>query len=395
MLYTARGPAAVHKLLPLIALATWAATEPADAKRGFSFRTTSTATAVARPVVAAARSVREQAAAKRFESRINWTEAGKTGLEIVKTVLEQTSRDSPAGPVRAAFSDRILSIQELEGCVRESLWLDKQEDEIEAAPVARRTALAPAFNARLEQFKRYCDGKQYYREHLTEVENKVGERMPMVQPPPSSPPAASSSSTSSSSTASSSPAAAPASTSTASSVSASPDSVLPMLVVTSIGLGVAGTTLGLLLVMRKRRLASRRSRSSPAVAAVYPAQAPDPRLSPPPGPQAANQRGWVLSGADSAGHVVQFTLVPAAGAQSSTWFLGRDSRAVDCAIPVETVSSKHAQIRHSAGRGLEICDLGSTNGTRVDGRPVRDTYAPLDRARTIALGSFEMTLRPL
>ncbi len=41
-------------------------------------------------------------------------------------------------------------------------------------------------------------------------------------------------------------------------------------------------------------------------------------------------------------------------------------------------------------QGMEICDLGSSNGTLLDGRPISRDYVSLTQARKVAFGGFEM-----
>jgi pSer/pThr/pTyr-binding forkhead associated (FHA) protein len=55
-----------------------------------------------------------------------------------------------------------------------------------------------------------------------------------------------------------------------------------------------------------------------------------------------------------------------------------------------TVSRTHAELRHKAGRWF-IRDLGSKNGTWLNGRRVRE--APVARGDVLRLGSLRMELR--
>jgi hypothetical protein len=67
-------------------------------------------------------------------------------------------------------------------------------------------------------------------------------------------------------------------------------------------------------------------------------------------------------------------------------------RALDCdvIVPSPRVSRHHAELRPGSD-GLELRDLGSTNGTTVDGQPVADTIVVLPGAR-IAFGGIEARL---
>ena len=113
-------------------------------------------------------------------------------------------------------------------------------------------------------------------------------------------------------------------------------------------------------------------------------------------PKTADRRtpqelAWLLSGFDETGKVLQFSLEPGSN-DSRTWTVGRKADAADLVIAHKAVSSVHARLRYTHDRGLEICDLGSSNGTTVDGKPVDGDYVPLDNARKIMFGGFEMTL---
>jgi len=60
-----------------------------------------------------------------------------------------------------------------------------------------------------------------------------------------------------------------------------------------------------------------------------------------------------------------------------------------CVLPSGSVSGHHAEIRVENGR-VELCDLGSTNGTRVAGRKIEN--ADLSHGDEITLGSFKLKL---
>ncbi len=64
----------------------------------------------------------------------------------------------------------------------------------------------------------------------------------------------------------------------------------------------------------------------------------------------------------------------------------------DIVIAASAVSGRHAEIRHVGGR-YYVRDLGSSNGTRIDGFAVQEGEALLDS--TLALGSYQTTLRQL
>ena len=106
---------------------------------------------------------------------------------------------------------------------------------------------------------------------------------------------------------------------------------------------------------------------------------------------------WMLSGFSDNGQVIQFVLRPeidpAGGAAiEATWSVGRDPQLADFVINSSEVSKLHARIRYQPHSGLEICDLGSTNGTKVDDEQIGDTYQSLSGARTISFAKFDLTL---
>jgi pSer/pThr/pTyr-binding forkhead associated (FHA) protein len=59
---------------------------------------------------------------------------------------------------------------------------------------------------------------------------------------------------------------------------------------------------------------------------------------------------------------------------SAGWVIGRDST---CAITIadQAISRLHAAIGHRPGEGFYITDVGSTNGTRVNGRRLKPQIA--------------------
>jgi len=105
---------------------------------------------------------------------------------------------------------------------------------------------------------------------------------------------------------------------------------------------------------------------------------------------AEHEGGLTLSGFDEAGRPLTFRLLPKPGAKEATWLIGRRQSRVDFVIPDKAVSAEHARIRFSRGKGLEICDLDSSNGTRVDGKLVDRSYVSLANARKVVFGFCEM-----
>ncbi|MEQ1694262.1 MAG: FHA domain-containing protein [Hyphomicrobiaceae bacterium] len=107
-------------------------------------------------------------------------------------------------------------------------------------------------------------------------------------------------------------------------------------------------------------------------------------------------RSWLLSGFDEDGSTIHFKLQPEAdqsGRQRDTsWIVGRSSDRVHLVLHDKSVSGEQAKIRFTPQRGLEICDLSSSNGTKVDGREVKDSFVVIDDANVIEFGSRKLTL---
>lgn len=107
-------------------------------------------------------------------------------------------------------------------------------------------------------------------------------------------------------------------------------------------------------------------------------------------------RSWVLSGFDENGTTIHWKLQPEVdtnGRQKETsWSVGRSSERVTFALGDKSVSSEHAKIRFTPQRGLEICDLSSSNGTKVDGRVVKDSFVVIDDAQVVEFGARKLTL---
>lgn len=75
---------------------------------------------------------------------------------------------------------------------------------------------------------------------------------------------------------------------------------------------------------------------------------------------------------------------------AGTMLLGRDARA-GIVIPAASVSTRHASIERVTG-GWKVSDLGSTNGTFVDGRGVDGNGAVLRGGERLTVGGVELQL---
>jgi predicted component of type VI protein secretion system len=71
---------------------------------------------------------------------------------------------------------------------------------------------------------------------------------------------------------------------------------------------------------------------------------------------------------------------------------GTIGRSRDCDVVLEdrNVSRRHAEIRREPDGGWTVHDLGSTNGVRVNGRPVGGAGEELQPGDAIELGTAEV-----
>ena len=118
-------------------------------------------------------------------------------------------------------------------------------------------------------------------------------------------------------------------------------------------------------------------------------------------PASVPNLAWMLSGFDPSGRALQFELRPPApngkAQDAATWTIGRDHNRAQFVIDDDSVSGAHAEITYDARQGLMLRDLGSTNGTRVDGAALgADVIALSDAAgQEIAFGAAKLRLSRL
>ncbi|MDX2201126.1 MAG: FHA domain-containing protein [Hyphomicrobiaceae bacterium] len=115
-----------------------------------------------------------------------------------------------------------------------------------------------------------------------------------------------------------------------------------------------------------------------------------------PASEAVTARAWMLSGFDPSGRALQLEMRPAAGEASRSWVVGRDKARAQLVIDDTSVSGAHAEIRFVAGEGLTLRDLGSTNGTQVDGEGIGTrTVALQDAGQEVMFGAAKLRLSRL
>ncbi len=102
---------------------------------------------------------------------------------------------------------------------------------------------------------------------------------------------------------------------------------------------------------------------------------------------------WVLSGTDTEGRTVRLVIRDGDLDRGSEGLvIGRQKAQSDLVLADASVSRRHARIvRLGDGIGLE--DLGSSNGTRIDGRKLAaNDPAPLDPGANLEIGNVQLTL---
>lgn len=145
------------------------------------------------------------------------------------------------------------------------------------------------------------------------------------------------------------------------------------------------------------RSSAARGRDGPSKTQPPATPAPMPVVAPPRVPQKASGvtadlppgTALVLSGFDSGGRPVRLKFPSGSSESGAVWTIGRSAERVDYLINDATISHIHASVRFGAQRRLEICDLGSTNGTFLDGRRIREEYVPLDGVSTVKFGGID------
>ena len=101
-------------------------------------------------------------------------------------------------------------------------------------------------------------------------------------------------------------------------------------------------------------------------------------------------------GADLSGHQFGFDLdFDALVKRNRTVLIGRDSAQCDVVLVHASISRRHARLSVGTDNDLRIEDVGSTNGTAIDGKPIaaRGLPEPLRPGSTLRLGDIELVVR--
>ena len=100
-------------------------------------------------------------------------------------------------------------------------------------------------------------------------------------------------------------------------------------------------------------------------------------------------------GADLSGRKFGFDLeMDALARREQSVVIGRDSGQCDIVLLNTSVSRRHARLSVGQGNTLQIEDLGSTNGTSIDGTAIEPGQLhPLEPGSTLKLGEIELLVR--
>jgi pSer/pThr/pTyr-binding forkhead associated (FHA) protein len=79
-------------------------------------------------------------------------------------------------------------------------------------------------------------------------------------------------------------------------------------------------------------------------------------------------------------------------ASKRAWVIGRVDEHADLVISSPSVSARHAKLRTRSDGGLEIQDLGSSNGTTINGRRLGSEWTPIKASSQLRLGGCEIKI---
>jgi adenylate cyclase len=99
-------------------------------------------------------------------------------------------------------------------------------------------------------------------------------------------------------------------------------------------------------------------------------------------------------GADPRGRKFGFDLEFEGLRRQESVVIGRDPKQCDVVLSHPTVSRRHARLSVGKDDKIRVEDMGSTNGTSVDGVPVELGVAqPLEQASKLKIGDIELAIR--
>ncbi len=106
-----------------------------------------------------------------------------------------------------------------------------------------------------------------------------------------------------------------------------------------------------------------------------------------------NSSGWNLRGAADNGSELRFKLKPneASGHPRDTkWVIGRQKNECNFVVDQNNVSRKHAEVFYRVSEGVSVRDLGSTNGTYINGKQISSKWQALKDGDILSLGSTHL-----
>jgi pSer/pThr/pTyr-binding forkhead associated (FHA) protein len=106
---------------------------------------------------------------------------------------------------------------------------------------------------------------------------------------------------------------------------------------------------------------------------------------------------WRFSGFYSNGNIIGFEVAGPKANSTTVIFkpvlrIGRDPSRCDIVIMDQTVSRLHAEIHFIPGEGIVIRDMGSANGTFVDGKPISHEFHPIGIRSSLTLGRLQLAV---
>lgn len=110
-------------------------------------------------------------------------------------------------------------------------------------------------------------------------------------------------------------------------------------------------------------------------------------------PAKAEPAYWLLSGFDEKGRTVRLEITDAMlAANEDGLIVGRHPQMAQLVVNDDSVSRRHARIRMK-GQRLAMEDLGSSNGTKVDGERLQpNRLFGLERSMVVEFGAVRLTL---
>ena len=106
---------------------------------------------------------------------------------------------------------------------------------------------------------------------------------------------------------------------------------------------------------------------------------------------------WRFSGFDPSGVVIEFEFPGPTSSTETTPFretaiVGREQLRCYYIVQNNSISRVHAELKYIYGQGLVISDLGSSNGTFLNGEQITNEYYLLTTGDNVRFGEIELTV---